>query len=125
MEEREEGYLLDRNGTVSLQVTKFWQWERHERRPHSGETSNQSSALLRLQSEITTTHEAAEFLAALMLTLNTAICALWCSFWVVGFGVVVEFWFFGYCLECCTVSLIVSFLIYAPVHDHLALCDMV
>lgn len=94
MEEREEGCLLERNCIISLQATKLWQWERYEKHPNSGKTSNQSSALLELQSEITTTHKAAEFLAVLILALNEAICALWCGFWVVRFGLVVEFLFF-------------------------------
>lgn len=91
--------------------------------PHLGKVSDQSSAFLRHQSEITTTQK-----AVLTGGLDEAACALWrFYFWVAGwFFCVVFLWgFLNYydCLERCFLSLLVSFWIYTLVLDHMALCD--
>lgn len=48
------------------------------------------------------------------------------GFWFWFFFFVWLFRFFGvffYCLECCTLLHVVSFLSYAPVLDHMAVCN--
>lgn len=93
----------------------------------------------------TTIHKAVEYLVALMLGLNKAACALWWCFWVVS-GLFCEVWFFFFSVFSFVVVVIgffgfviffffppalsvalchsVFFLIYAPLLDRLALCDM-